>query len=717
MTTNIKCLVYLACFVRVIWFVLVTMFASIGRITTGFIAQCLGVLVSVKVFATSGGTIFWWTHSAITISAMLHVPDTCWPERVAHVATGMAAYVCFRYKKFSVPLLAAVCASNGLGQAFGYCLIRRFYPELTPKAVCTLRFLGVFLLFPVILASLVASIPGSLGFWFFGEDVDLYSVFLNYSLGHISGTAALLYPLLVVPAQWRERPGSHMWLVHGAAVFLVVAFLFSFMDYHLFGFATIVVVYALFVGISAYTDQCCASLIQLACTCSILGLTASGRGPFVYVIAGGGAEAVLIGTQMGMTMLTALSAFVVILVSQLRALETFERNCRRDAEEMGERQTLDLFRIGHDMKNNFTLIQAICEQKSDELADETLRIVQSINVLNDLLISDMVEMVNGSKAESRPVLKEGVDVVEVMKIYLVVAGGLLMLEGKETSVVARLECSGIESDGTAVAHTNRERLHQLVSNLVNNAVKYTESGEIVLRVDGSSESGGILIDVSDTGIGLSSVDVSRVFDLFYRSKRASEVNSGAGLGLANVRKICSTIGAKIRVSSPGEGQGSTFSLILPRNVGVGQDPGTSKDATISAVQFSLRVLVMDDSLVIRKLMTKYLASFGCEVVDTSSAEESRDLVSRDERGFDMVITDSSMAGGESGPDFIKSIRRGQVGGLPPSLPCILCSGERQFIFDDAAADTKTLAITKPFSSNDIASALKVLVARQEDDVL
>ncbi len=686
------------------------MFATVGRVTTGFVAQFLGVLVSVKVFATPGGTIFWWTQSAITIAAMLHTPDKYWVERVVLVATGVAAYVCLRYERFPVPLLTAVCVSNGLGQALGYCLTKRFFPELSPKKLCTLRFLGVFLIFPVLLSSLAASIPGSLGFWYFGEDVDFFSVISNYSLGHISGTAALLYPLLVVPVQWRGRPSSHGWLLHGAVVLLAVAFLFSFTNYHLFGFAAIVVVFGMFVGVSAYTDQFCASLIQLACTCSILGLTASGRGPFVYVISGGGAEAVLLGTHMGMTMLTALSAFVVIMVSQLRALETCERKRRREAEDVGERQTLDLYRIGHDMRNNFTLIQAVCEQKSGELAGETLRIVQAINVLNDVLISDMVEMMNMSKAGGRAVSKEGVDAVEVMKIYLVVARGLLLLGGKQARVVARLECIGIVSDGTAVARTNRERLHQLVCNLVSNAVKYTESGEIVLRVDASSESDGILIDVSDTGIGLSSEDVSRVFDLFYRGERASEVNSGAGLGLANVRKICNTIGAKVRVSSPGEGEGSTFSLILPR-----EDPSENDEkTTISTVRFSLRVLVMDDSLVIRKLMAKYLSSFGCEVVDTSSAEESRDFASRGERAFDVVITDSSMPGGESGPDFIRSIRRGQVRGLPPSLPCILCSGERQFIADDVAADTKTISITKPFSSNDVAAALEVLVSRQQD---
>ena len=672
------------------------MFACIGRILCGFIAQYLGVGVSVNVFATSGGTIFWWTPSAIAIAAMLLTPDKYWPERVAHIASGVAAYVPFRYKKFSVPLLASVCVSNCFGQAFAYISLKYFYPILSSEKIGTLRFLGYFLLFPVILASVAASIPGSIAFYIWGGDVVLSSVIVNYTLGHVSGTASLLYPLLITSILWNDRPRSYNPLMYGASALVAVTFMCVFTEYHLFGFAAIVAVYGIFVGISAYVDQCYASIIQLACTCSMLGLTAAGRGPFVYVIKEGGTEAVLIGTQMGITALVAISAFIVILVSELRYLEKSERDSRRRTEELAEKQTLDLYRIGHDMKNNSTLVRAVCEVRAEDRKNDTLEIIKAINLLNGVLVSDMVDMVSGKNDDDRVVSKEDVDIVDLVNTYSMVAEGLLFLEGKEKYITVRLQ---FLSSGNAVVYTNRERLHQIVCNLVSNAVKYTERGEIVLGVDGSFDS-CTKIHVADSGIGLSEADVSRVFDMFFRSEHASEINSGTGMGLANVRNVCHTIDAKIEVSSPGEGEGSMFTLILPRKC-----PGDDPKAQVPT-HFSLRVLVMDDSLVIRKLMTKYLTSFGCEVVDTSSAEESRVLLcDGNTKKFDLVITDNYMGEGELGPDFIRSIRKGGVSGLPKLLPCILCSGEH-YQFNDS----KTFSITKPFSSDDIAFALNLLTS-------
>lgn len=671
---------------------------SIGRVVCGFVAQYIGVFVGVNVFASSDG-IFWWTASAIAIAAMTRTPDKAWPERVVHVLSGMAAYISFRYETFSTKLLASVCVSNGLGQVFGYTALKRFYPVLTETDVRTTRFLAIFILFPVVLASLVASIPGSLGFYVFGENVDVESVIINYTLGHISGTAALLYPLLIVPTLWKNTSWSKNANTCGYLSVIVVTGICSFTNYHLCGFATIIGVYGVFLGLSAYMDQCQSSLVQLACTCPILGLTAAGRGPFVYVIGGhNDTRELLIGTHAGIAALMAMSAFVAISVSQLRVLQNSQRVSRVREEKLAENHTIDLFRIGHDMRNNSTLVQAVCDMEDADIsAGDKVETVKAINVLNDVLVCDMVEMVNGKKAD-RLVLREDVDVVEVMQIYFMIAKGLLLMEGKDKSVIVEKNFSEEEN---YVVYTNRERLHQVIANLVSNAVKYTEEGEIVLGVRSTSDA-NLKIDVADSGIGLSEADVASVFDLFFRSKRASEVNAGAGVGLFNVQKLCEAIDARIEVSSLGEGKGSTFTLVLPKK----HRAQVERVARAPPI-FSLRVLVMDDSPVIRKLMTRYLVSFGCEVVDLPSAEEARTYLLVNDEEVDVVITDSSMGVGETGPGFIRKIRNGRVKGLSAQVPCIICSGN-QFYDEDTGADKYTTAITKPFSSADIAAALTKL---------
>lgn len=624
---------------------------SIARIVSGFVAQYIGVFVSINAFASSDG-IFWWTGSAIAIAAMTLTPDRAWPERIVHVVSGLAAYIPFRYEKFSIKLLAAVCFSNALGQVFGYAALKRFYPILKETDVRTLRFLAIFMLFPVLLASLVASIPGSLGFYLFGDNVKVESVIVNYTLGHISGTAALLYPLVIVPALWKITSWSKNAYTCGYLSLIIVTGMCSFTNYYLCGFATIIGVYGVFLGFSSYMDQCQSSLVQLACTCPILGLTAAGRGPFVYVIgAGNDTRELLIGTHMRIAALVAMSAFISISISQLRVLQDSQRESRLRVEKLAENQTIDLFRIGHDMRNNSTLVQAVCDMGHADMSDgDKVEIVKAINVLNDVLVCDMVDMVNGTKKADRLVLREDVDVVEVMQIYFMIAKGLLLMEGKDKSVLVQNNFSGEESH---VVYTNRERLHQVIANLVSNAVKYTREGEITLGIRATSDS-TLKIDVADSGIGLNEADVASVFDLFFRSKRASEVNSGAGVGLFNVQKLCDAIDARIEVTSLGEGKGSTFTLVLPK-----KHRTRVESVARAPSHFSLRVLVMDDSPVIRKLMTRYLVSFGCEVVDAASAEEARTL----DQQFDVVITDSSMGIGETGPEFIHSVRRGRVKGL------------------------------------------------------
>ena len=678
---------------------------SICRVVCGFVGQYLGMFVSVNVFASEDG-IFWWTGSAIAIAAMILTPDKWKYERVVHVVSGAAAYAPFRYENFPAKLLAAVCVSNALGQLFGYATLKRFYPNaLTETDVRTHQFLAIFFLFPVVLASLVASIPGSLGFYVYGDNVDVSSVIVNYTLGHVSGTAALLYPLLIVPTLWKTTKWSKR--VHTVAftTLLFVTGICGFSNYHRLGLAAIFGVYGAFLAISGYMDQCQSSLVQLACTCSLLGLTAAGRGPFFYVNrCGSDAREFLIGTHMGIAALVAMSAFVSISISQLRVLQHSQHESRVHLEKLAENQTIDLFRIGHDMRNNSTLVQAVCDMGHADMSDgDKVQIVKAINVLNDVLVCDMVEMVNNKK-ERRLVLREDVDVVEVMQIYFMIAKGLLLMEGKDKSVVVQNNFSGKEK---YVVHTNRDRLHQVIANLVSNAVKYTEEGEINLGVRYASDS-NVRIDVKDSGIGMNDTDIGSVFDLFFRSKRASEVNSGAGVGLFNVRKLCEAIDARIEVSSLGEGKGSTFTLVLPKKMPAGDV------AERRTVVFYLRVLVMDDSPVIRKLMARYLVSFGCEVVDAASAEDARSLLLVEEEKIDVVITDSSMGVGETGPEFVRSARKGRVKGLGSQTPCIICSGN-QFYDDGTETDPCTIAITKPFSSSDIAAALTKLTAKRDED--
>jgi two-component system phosphate regulon sensor histidine kinase PhoR len=109
---------------------------------------------------------------------------------------------------------------------------------------------------------------------------------------------------------------------------------------------------------------------------------------------------------------------------------------------------------------------------------------------------------------------------------------------------------------------DRRRLEQAVLNLLDNAIKYTDSGgEVTLSLE--KESGQTIITVSDTGLGIAAEHLPRLFERFYRvDKNRSREMGGTGLGLSIVKHLAQTQGGRVEVQSQ-PGKGSDFSLVLP----------------------------------------------------------------------------------------------------------------------------------------------------------
>jgi len=113
------------------------------------------------------------------------------------------------------------------------------------------------------------------------------------------------------------------------------------------------------------------------------------------------------------------------------------------------------------------------------------------------------------------------------------------------------------------------KIKQILSNIIDNAVKYTTKGSITIILNSNDDKRKILIDVIDTGMGISAETIQKLFQKFVRSDKANEVNVvGTGLGLYVAKKLAEAQGGKIWVTSPGEGRGSTFHIELPNILSV-----------------------------------------------------------------------------------------------------------------------------------------------------
>jgi two-component system, OmpR family, sensor kinase len=139
--------------------------------------------------------------------------------------------------------------------------------------------------------------------------------------------------------------------------------------------------------------------------------------------------------------------------------------------------------------------------------------------------------------------------------------GAVAKEATETAADGKVSLEFVPTDHEITATFDRERVLQVASILVDNAVKYTpEGGSVTVRVQ--EENGGVALAVSDTGVGISEDQLPLIFERFHRAD-PSRSEGGAGLGLSIARQIAEAHGGQIRAKST-PGKGSTFTLLLPK---------------------------------------------------------------------------------------------------------------------------------------------------------
>jgi len=142
---------------------------------------------------------------------------------------------------------------------------------------------------------------------------------------------------------------------------------------------------------------------------------------------------------------------------------------------------------------------------------------------------------------------------------------LLLDVYRQAQVIDRGVTLRLGAEDQALVLGDRDRLRQLLLNLVDNALKYTPAGGQVTLTLRRGE-GWVQVAVTDTGVGITPEDVPHLFERFYRADRSRARQSGAGLGLSIAQWVAQAHGGRIEVESQ-VGQGSTFTVWLPQMTG------------------------------------------------------------------------------------------------------------------------------------------------------
>ncbi|WP_432417863.1 hybrid sensor histidine kinase/response regulator [Caenimonas sedimenti] len=197
-----------------------------------------------------------------------------------------------------------------------------------------------------------------------------------------------------------------------------------------------------------------------------------------------------------------------------------------------------------------------------------------------------------------------------------------------------------EPEQQVLVHGDLTRLAQVLQNLLVNAAKYTpDGGSVQLRVE--VQDGLAAISVTDNGRGLAPENLARIFELFMQTETgpSSPVESGLGIGLTLARSLAEMHGGTIDASSPGLGQGSTFTVRLP----TAPDAVVAEDSAAEALEAgALRVLVIDDNRDSADSASEVLRLLGNRVECAYDGESALTLAPRFRP--DVVLLDLAMPG-------------------------------------------------------------------------
>jgi CheY-like chemotaxis protein len=208
------------------------------------------------------------------------------------------------------------------------------------------------------------------------------------------------------------------------------------------------------------------------------------------------------------------------------------------------------------------------------------------------------------------------------------------------------------------------RLQQVVWNLLSNAIKFTpREGRVQIRSERVNSH--LEIVVSDTGQGISPDFLPHVFDRFRQAdQKTSRQHGGMGLGLAIVRHLVELHGGTVRADSQGEGQGATFTVMLPISPVYQVDTSGSRvhpgardllpPAESTDRLDGLTILVVDDEADTRDLLKQGLEYCGAQVKSAESAAEAMELMKMSVP--DVLISDIGMPGTD-GYEFIRQVRK------------------------------------------------------------
>ncbi|ANE58023.1 response regulator [Methylomonas sp. DH-1] len=338
-----------------------------------------------------------------------------------------------------------------------------------------------------------------------------------------------------------------------------------------------------------------------------------------------------------LTMLQQVSDMLALAILQEQVKKSLEA-ARNAAEQATRIKSEFLANMSHEIRTPMNGVLGMLDivKDTDLNAEQRDLIDTACNSAESLLII-INDILDFSKLEAGKVELECIE----FNLQVIIEEVCTLMSGRAHDKGLELNCF-LPPDLQKRWRSDPNRIRQVLTNLVGNAIKFTDHGEVFIKVMQQEQNGDtamLRFEVKDTGIGLSPEDQARLFQPFAQADSSTARRfGGTGLGLSISKNLVKIMGGNIGVESA-SGEGACFWFTLSLQAGETVLSAPASDLT------EKRALIVDDNATNRKILFHYLEHWGMNVSATNNAAEALEILAsavRDSQPFDILLSDLQM---------------------------------------------------------------------------